>query len=82
MPALIRRFDAVEANESVTLTGAPMREFLYVDDLGEACIRLGTPSPLPGEPVYLNVGTGIDLSIRELAESSRVDGLSGRNTMG
>ena len=72
--AFIRRFhEAVESNaSSVTCwgTGSPLREFLHVDDLGEACVfALEHWSPKPGEPTYLNVGTGIDLSIRKLAES-------------
>ena len=74
LPALIRRFhEAVEANDSsVTCwgSGSPLREFLHVDDLGEACVfALEQWSPAPGELTYLNVGTGVDLSIRELAES-------------
>ena len=74
LPALIRRFhEAFEANDpSVTCwgTGTPLREFLYVDDLGEASVfALEHWSPAAGDPNYLNVGTGVDLSIRELAES-------------
>jgi GDP-L-fucose synthase len=74
LPALIRRFhEAAEANApSVTCwgTGTPLREFLHVDDLGEACVfALEHWSPAPGELTYLNVGTGVDLSIRELAEA-------------
>ena len=74
LPALIRRFqEAAEANApSVTCwgTGSPLREFLHVDDLGEACVfALEHWSPAPGELTYLNVGSGKDLSIRELAEA-------------
>jgi GDP-L-fucose synthase len=74
LPALIRRFhEAVEAeDETVTCwgTGSPLREFLHVDDLGEACVfALDNWSPMTGELSYLNVGTGVDLSIRELAEA-------------
>ena len=74
LPALIRRFyEAKVANaSSVTCwgTGSPLREFLHVDDLGNACVlALEKWSPAPGEPTYFNVGTGIDLSIRELAEA-------------
>jgi GDP-L-fucose synthase len=74
LPALIRRFhEAAEAKaESVTCwgTGSPLREFLHVDDLGEACVfALENWSPAPGELTYLNVGSGKDLSIRELAEA-------------
>ena len=72
LPALIRRFhEAEEANApSVSCwgTGSPLREFLHVDDLGSACVfALEQWSPAPGELTYLNVGTGVDLSIRELA---------------
>jgi GDP-L-fucose synthase len=43
---------------------------LHADDLGEACVfALERWSPAPGELPYLNVGTGTDLSIRELAEA-------------
>ena len=74
LPALIRRFhEAAQANApSVTCwgTGSPLREFLHVDDLGEACVfALEHWSPVPGELTYWNVGTGVDLSIRELAEA-------------
>ena len=73
LPALIRRFhEAAEANApSVTCwgTGLPLREFLHVDDLGAACVfALQHWIPASGELTYLNVGTGVDLSIRDLAE--------------
>ena len=74
LPALIRRFhEAAEAHApSVTCwgTGTPLREFLHVDDLGEACLfALEHWQPGPDQLQFLNVGTGIDLSIRELAEA-------------
>ena len=74
LPALIRRFhEAKECGaESVTCwgTGSPMREFLHVDDLGEACVfALESWAPKEDEIPYANVGTGVDLTIRELAES-------------
>ncbi|MCP9941521.1 GDP-L-fucose synthase [Cyanobium sp. ATX 6E8] len=74
LPALIRRFhEAAEAQApSVTCwgTGTPLREFLHVDDLGEACVfALERWQPAPEELQFLNVGTGLDLSIRELAEA-------------
>lgn len=73
LPALIRRFcEAVETKaESITCwgSGTPMREFLHVDDLGEACVYvLEHWQPGPADLQFLNVGTGKDLSIRELAE--------------
>ncbi|MCP9802622.1 GDP-L-fucose synthase [Cyanobium sp. T1G-Tous] len=74
LPALIRRFhEAAEANApTVTCwgTGTPLREFLHVDDLGEACVfALEHWQPAPDQLQFLNVGTGVDLSIRQLAET-------------
>jgi len=74
LPALIRRFhEAVERGEdSVTCwgTGSPLREFLHVDDLADACLyALEHWQPGPDDLQFLNVGTGVDLSIRELAEA-------------
>ena len=74
LPVLIRHFhEAAERGDaSVTCwgTGTPMREFLNVDDLGEACVfALQQWQPEPEEQQFLNVGTGMDLTIRELAEA-------------
>ncbi|MCP9847783.1 GDP-L-fucose synthase [Synechococcus sp. Lug-A] len=74
LPALIRRFhEAAQAKApSVTCwgTGTPLREFLHVDDLGEACVfALERWQPGPQELQFLNVGTCVDLTIRELAEA-------------
>ena len=74
LPALIRRFyEAKESGaESVTCwgTGSPLREFLHVDDLGDACVfALENWQPSSEEIQFLNVGTGVDLTIRELAEA-------------
>ena len=73
LPALIRRFQ--EAKEqglpSVTCwgTGSPRREFRHVDDLADAALHcLEHWHPGPDEPNHLNVGTGTDVTIRELAE--------------
>ena len=68
IPALIRRFHEakVRGDAAVTIwgTGTPKREFLHTDDLAEACFHLlGLENP----PDWVNVGTGVDLSIRELA---------------
>jgi len=69
LPALIRRFH--EAKEqglaSVTIwgTGSPKREFLFADDLAAACYYLMENYDEPG---LVNIGTGEDLSIKELAE--------------
>lgn len=83
LPALIRRFhEAAEAKaNSVTCwgSGTPLREFLHADDLGEACVfALEHWQPGPDDLPFLNVGTGVDLSIRELAEAvARATGFSG-----
>lgn len=68
IPGLIRRFHHAKTSDSpsVTLwgTGTPRREFLHVDDLATACFHLlGTANP----PDWVNVGTGHDLTILELA---------------
>jgi GDP-L-fucose synthase len=69
LPALLRKIHTakVEGRPSVELwgTGAPMREFLHVDDLASACLHL--MEHYEGRE-WLNIGTGEDLSIRELAE--------------
>lgn len=68
LPALIRRFhEAKEKNlPSVTIwgTGSPKREFLFADDLAEACYFLMENY---NEPGFVNIGTGEDLSIKDLA---------------
>ena len=68
LPAMIRKFhEAKEKNHTtVTLwgTGSPLREFLHVDDLGQA-VLFAVENKL-GEHLY-NVGTGVDLTIKELA---------------
>ena len=74
LPALIRRFHeaAARGDAAVTCwgTGSPLREFLHVDDLGEACVfALEQWQPGYEDLQFLNVGTGVDLSIRELAEA-------------
>jgi GDP-L-fucose synthase len=72
VPALIRRFHDAKlagAREVVVWgTGAPRREFLHVDDLADACMFLMEHY---GEAEHINVGSGEDLSIRELAEMVR-----------
>jgi GDP-L-fucose synthase len=73
VPAMIRRFHeaSLRGDQSITCwgTGQPLREFLHVDDLGDACVfALERWSPKKGDLAYINVGTGTDLSIRELAE--------------
>jgi len=69
LPAFIRRFiEAAQSGASVeTLwgTGSPKREFLHVDDLAQAVIHLGSAYD---SSEHINIGTGEDLSIKELAE--------------
>lgn len=93
MPALIRRFH--EAREAclpevvIWGSGTPMREFLFVEDMADGCCYLMN---LPEEklnaeflsypkPCFVNLGTGVDVTIRELAETVRdVVGYQGRLT--
>jgi GDP-L-fucose synthase len=69
LPAMIRKFhDAkMEGRPDVQLwgTGSPRREFLHVDDLADACVFL---MQRYSDALHINVGTGADLSIRELAD--------------
>lgn len=88
IPALMSKFHeakiAGESNVKMWGTGKPMREFLFVDDMAEACIyvmnldqatyesKISATSPL------LNVGTGVDLTIRHLGEiMARIVGFEG-----
>lgn len=68
LPALIRRYDeaARSGDTSVTNwgTGSPMREFLHVDDMADACLHLLENYDGPSQ---VNVGTGSDVSIKEVA---------------
>jgi GDP-L-fucose synthase len=72
LPALIRRFhDAkLERRGEVVVwgTGTPRREFLHVDDLADACVYLVRHYD---DAEHINVGTGEDLTIRDLAETVR-----------
>ena len=72
LPAMIRRFhDAREEGRDDVLvwgTGTPRREFLHVDDLADACVFLMQRYDEAG---HINVGTGEDVTIRELAEMVR-----------
>ena len=79
VPALIRRFHEAKENKHAAVvvwgTGAPMREFLYVDDMAEAslfvhtlehAIYAGNTEPMLS---HINVGTGVDVTIKELAQT-------------
>jgi GDP-L-fucose synthase len=69
MPALIRKFHEAKVNgdKEVVMwgTGKPRREFLYVDDLADACVFLMNNY---SDEIHINMGTGEDIEIRELAE--------------
>lgn len=91
IPALLRRFhEAVQCgDEEVVIwgSGTPMREFLHVDDMAAASVHVmelyNATLQAHTKPMlsHINVGTGQDCSIRELAETiSRVTGFSGRLT--
>ncbi|HUT77008.1 MAG TPA: GDP-L-fucose synthase, partial [Polyangia bacterium] len=82
LPALLRRFHEakVAGQPSVTLwgSGAPRREFLYVDDLADALVFLMERFEATPDSVFLNVGTGQDNTIRDLAALvARVVGYEG-----
>lgn len=72
LPALIRKFHEAKLNnaQSVELwgTGAPYREFLFVDELADACYFLMQNY---NEPEIINIGTGEDITIKELADLIR-----------
>ena len=76
LPALIRRFVEATENKAPTVTlwgtGEPLREFLHADDLAQAVVQISGNYDFP---MHLNVGTGEDVSIREVA--SLVASLSG-----
>jgi len=82
LPALIRKFhEAKEAGRAEVVawgTGTPRREFMHVEDLADACaFLLAQPDP----PDWINVGTGTDVTIRELTELvAAVIGYGGRIT--
>ena len=69
LPALIRKFHDAKTNNLASVeiwgTGSPKREFLHVDDLADACVFLMENY---SDEQHINVGTGVDVSIKELAE--------------
>ena len=69
LPALIRKFHEAKVNGDATVevwgTGSPMREFLHADDLADACVFLMEHY---NDDLFVNVGTGEDVTIRQLAE--------------
>ncbi len=72
LPALIRRFHEAKIFDTPVVeiwgTGRPRREFLYVDDLAAACLFLMENYSYKDIGSFVNIGTGQDLTIRELAE--------------
>jgi GDP-L-fucose synthase len=79
LPALIRKFHDAKINSAATVTcwgtGAPLREFLYADDLARACVFLMENY---SDEQFINVGSGSEINIRELAELvKRITGFSG-----
>jgi GDP-L-fucose synthase len=80
LPALIRKAHEARARGDSELvvwgSGRPRREFLYVDDLADACVFLMESNRVPG---LINIGTGEDLPISELAEMvMEIVGFAGR----
>ena len=69
MPALIRKFHTAKKDRTASVevwgTGSPMREFLHVNDLADACVYLLKNYH---DELFVNIGTGTDLSIKALAE--------------
>ena len=69
LPALLRKFHQAKIDGDATVecwgSGSPLREFLHVDDLAEACVFL---MKAYNEKQFVNIGTGTDLSIKALAE--------------
>ena len=89
IPALMRRFhEAVQSGAAELVvwgSGTPMREFLHVDDMAAACLHImqldDATYAANTQPMlsHINVGTGVDCTIRELAETlARVTGFTGR----
>lgn len=79
LPALIRRYDDAVKSGAASVTnwgtGTPRREFLHADDMADACLHL--MEQYDG-PVQVNVGTGSDVTIREIAETiAGVTGFTG-----
>jgi GDP-L-fucose synthase len=69
LPALIRKFHQAKKDTAPSVvmwgTGSPLREFMHVEDLADACLYLMDHFDEPG---FVNVGVGEDISIRDLAQ--------------
>ncbi len=82
LPALIRKFHEAKIQDKPAVeiwgSGQPRREFLYVDDLADACVFLMENFNYKGIGIFVNIGTGEDLTIKELAETiKRLTGYKG-----
>ncbi len=80
LPALIRKFHEAKVNNRPAVeiwgTGSPLREFLHVDDMADACVYL--LENYDGEQ-HVNIGTGKEVSIKQLAEAiKKVTGFQGK----
>lgn len=83
LPALIRKFHEAKMQNKPEVeiwgTGTPRREFLYVDDLADACVYLMQNYDFKEIGEFVNIGTGIDLTVRELAQLIKtIVGYNGR----
>lgn len=86
LPALMRRFHDAKVNKLPEVviwgTGKPLREFLYSEDMARACVFLMENYDVTGDPKggeHVNVGSGIEVSIKELAETVKeVVGYNGK----
>lgn len=69
LPTMIRKFETARVNGDASVplwgSGTPLREFLHVDDLAAACLFM---LEMENPPDLVNVGSGVEISIRELAE--------------
>ena len=79
LPALIRKFHDAKTTGAVSVTcwgsGAPLREFLYAGDLGDACLFLMESY---NQEQFINIGSSVEITIRQLAELvARIVGYSG-----
>lgn len=82
LPALIARFHEAAQNETPEVvvwgTGTPLREFMFADDLADACLFLMNNY---SDREFVNVGTGVEITIKDLAELiARITGYTGRIT--
>jgi GDP-L-fucose synthase len=82
LPALMRKFHEAKIEDKPTVevwgSGKPRREFLYVDDLADACVFLMENYTCKDIGAFVNIGTGEDLTIKQLAEMiKRIVGYKG-----